>query len=559
MLSAPQWFLKVSEIREKLLSMNEGVTWSPKWMKDRMRNWLENLYDWPVSRKRYWGAPLPIWVCVKCGKRKVIGSIKELGKEVPSLPKEFDLHKPFIDSVKLKCSCGGEMNRVEEVLDVWFDSGVSSWAALDYPQREDLLKRFWPADLNIEAAEQVRGWWNSQLILSEILFDKTPFKQVTAHGFILGMGKVKMSKSLGNIVQPGEVIQKYNRDYLRWYYAFESRGEDIQFEPVPFWNYFKDVERFFNTLLNAFNYAGMYSTITVLDSMNLNEKDLKAEDKWILSKLNSLIKEAKRNYAATEYFKVVQLLEGFVLEDLSRTYIKSVKDRVGSEESKSAEKVITHSLYALLGLLAPICPHITEYFYQGIKEKGMPESIHLTRMPEANEKLIDESLEAQLGTAKQLAEKVLALRESKKLKLRWQLKSLLVANEKEDPLPDFKELLARMVNVKLVKWIREKPSGKFASSALDDTSVFLDLETKGLEEEWELQELRRRLQDERKKAGLLPSQKVNIMIATDDKAFIEKFRNALEEATNSGISVQEKPSGELEKLLKRSFSIQLKT
>jgi len=559
MLSAPQWFLKVSEIRQKLLSMNEGVVWSPAWMKDRMRNWLENLYDWPVSRKRYWGAPLPIWVCVKCNKRKVIGSINELRKESPSLPEEIDLHKPFIDSVKLKCSCGNEMNRVEEVLDVWFDSGVSSWAALDYPQRDDLLKRFWPADLNIEAAEQVRGWWNSQLILSEILFDKAPFKKVSAHGFVLGMGKVKMAKSLGNIVQPSEVIEKHNRDYLRWYYAFESRGEDIIFDWAGFWNYFKDVERFFNTLLNAFNYSKMYSTVAVSEAMKLNEKELLPEDKWLLSKLNSLIKESRKDYEATEYFKVIQLLENFVLEDFSRTYIKLVKDRVGNESSKTAEKIIVKTLYSLLGLLAPVCPHITDYYYQDLKQKGMPESIHLAGMPEPVEGLIDKSLEMQLGLAKELGEKVLALRESNKLKLRWVLKSLLVVSEKEDPLPDFKELLARMVNVKLVKWIREKPSGKFASAVLNEVSVFLDTETKGLEEEWEFQELRRRIQEQRKQAKLMPSQKASLVIATDDKAFLEKFRKELEMATNSSITVQEKTSRELEKLLKRAFSIELKT
>jgi isoleucyl-tRNA synthetase len=165
-----------------------------------------------------------------------------------------DLHKPGIDEVKWKCKCGGNMRRVPEVLDVWFDSGVSSWAALGYPQNDKLFKEFWPADLNLEGTDQVRGWWNSELITSMICFDRAPFKSIVVHGMVLDIGKVKMSKSLGNIVQPSEVIAKYNRDYLRFFLVKESKGEDFAFD----WKEFDDISKFFNTFWNSYNYLNMY-------------------------------------------------------------------------------------------------------------------------------------------------------------------------------------------------------------------------------------------------------------------------------------------------------------
>jgi isoleucyl-tRNA synthetase len=252
MISVPQWFFKITGIREKLLQENEDVFWVPAWMKERMKNWLEQLGDWPVSRARYWGAPLPIWVCEKCGNRKVLGSVKELEKETRK--KIVEVHKPEIDEIAVKCRCSGTMKRVPEVLDVWFDSGVSSWGALGYPKNKKLFKEFWPADFNLEGTDQFRGWWNSQLICSEISFGKKPFKAVAVHGIVLDLDKIKMSKSMGNIVQPNDVIEKYNIDYLRYYLVGTSKGEDFSFD----WEAFKDIHKFFNILWNTFNFAELY-------------------------------------------------------------------------------------------------------------------------------------------------------------------------------------------------------------------------------------------------------------------------------------------------------------
>ena len=308
LISQPQWFLKISEIHEKLMQENEKTNWIPKYMKLRMKTWLEGISDWPVSRKRYWGTPLPIWICEKCNNKIVIGSIKEL--EELSGKKIKNLHKPEIDSVKIKCKCGGEMKRIEEVLDVWFDSGVSSWAALN----EEEFKKFWPADLNIEGRDQFRGWWNSQLILSQIKFNKKPFKNILVHGIVLDLGKRKMSKSLGNFISPKQIIEKYSRDYLRYYFAKISKGEDFAFDE----NEFKEIQKVFRVLLNVNNF---------INQLENKKQELKIEDKWILSKLNSLIVKVEEAYENFRFPEVIQLLEKFLIDDLSKTYIKIIRER----------------------------------------------------------------------------------------------------------------------------------------------------------------------------------------------------------------------------------------
>ena len=546
----PQWFFKISSIREKLLQENEKVYWVPHWAKDRMRNWLEQLGDWPLSRQRYWGAPLPIWVCSSCSNRKVVGSIEEL-KQL-SGAKKIAMHKPEIDEIKWQCrKCGkGAMNRVPEVLDVWFDSGVSSWAALGGTESK-LFKEFWPADLNLEGTDQFRGWWNSQLITSTICFDGKPFKNILVHGIVTDIKKRKMSKSEGNDVKPDEVIAKYNRDFLRYYLIKNSDGQDIAFN----WNDFDDISRFFNVFTNTYNFMSLY--LSKYAGKKSDMKELQTEDLWILSRINALIVECEKNYEQLTFYKIPALIEQFVMEDLSRTYIKLIRDRIGSSTEQAVSATLNEVMFSLLKLLSPIMPHAAEYIYQDMRDPKMQESIHLLEFPSAQQKLLDKELEKQMEFAKTIIQTSLSLREEQKLRLRWPLKELVVKTKTGKELRKVLPIIASAANVKKTSETTAAPKGSYAEKSIDEsTSLFLNTSTDNeLEEEWELMELRRRIQEQRKQAKLMPQQKVDLHISCSDAAFLKKHSKQIEGDTNTSLVLKE---GKMEKLLKREFYIEIK-
>jgi len=546
MLSVEQWFFQIRSIQERMLALNNEVNWVPHWMRERMQNWLEGISDWPVSRARYWGTPLPIWVCEKCGETLVVGSRHEL--EALSKKKGFEMHKPGIDDVKIPCKCGSEMSRVQEVLDVWFDAGVSSWAALGFPGEKGLFEKHWPADLNLEGTDQFRGWWNSQLILSTICFDKNPFKSILVHGIVLDLEKKKMSKSLGNIVQPKDVIEKYSRDYLRYYLVGTSRGEDFAFS----WDVFKDIHRFFNVLWNAYNYACIYLEVDLENAEKLPKKGLMAEDKWILSRVNSLAEEVSESFEQYTFYKAASAVENFVLEDLSRTYIKLVRER----QDENVGKTMAYVIDRLLRLLSPITPHITEYLYQHLKKGKMAESVHLLGLPKANEKLVSKKLEEEFERAKQAVQALLSLREENKLRRRWPLKEAVLVSKTGKELSQVKGVVAKGANVMKAVLSKKKPRGKYAEKEVSGIRVFLNLESgPELKENWELQELRRKIQDLRKQAKLMPGQKAKLRISCSKPEFLEKHKREIEESTNTEmLATKKKPS---EKLLERKFGLQI--
>ncbi len=543
MLSVPQWFFKVSSIRERMLKLNSENNWVPSWMNDRMKNWIESLSDWPISRARYWGTPLPIWNCSKCSERKVFGSLDELKKSA-KVSDKLDLHKPEIDEVKFDCKCGGQFTRVPEVLDVWFDAGVSSWAALRFPQKKDLFEKFWPADLNIEATEQVRGWWNSQLITSTICFDKLPFKSIMVHGMVLDLSKKKMSKSKGNAVQPKEVIEKYNRDFLRYYFCSLSKGEDIVFN----WNAFKDINKFFSVFFNSFNYLNLYLEKNPLIKEK-ELKNLKAEDKWILSKLNSLIKETDYFYENYLYPKIISSLNWFITEEFSRTYIKLIRNR----KDKTASDTMNYVLINLLKIMSPVLPHLTEYVYLNFKTKEMPESVHLLDFPDSNEKMINKELEKEFSFVKEIVQSALSLREKEKLRLRWKLKELVI--ESNQSFENTKEIISSMANVEKVSVVNSKQKGKFISAELKEIKIHLNLEADSdLKEKWELAELTRLIQSERKNKKFNPNEVIEIKLNCSDKSFLEKYKKEIEDSTNT--KIKDFNSNEKKKLIEREFSFE---
>ncbi len=432
-LAVEQWFFRVSAIREKLLEENEKVNWVPKFAKLRFKNWLESLDDWPISRQRYWGIPLPIWICEKCGKTRVIGSAEEL----PSRPK--DLHRPYIDEITLQCSCSGKMHRVKDVLDVWFDSGVASWASLKYPKETKLFEEMWPSDLQIEGPDQIRGWWNSQIITSVITFDRAPFKNIIMHGLVLDEKGVKMSKSLGNIVNPEDVAEKYCVDVLRFALLKADPANDFYFS----WRDMEGVNKFFTILVNTYRYFETYC-----ERKSFDMSKLRKEDKWLVSRFNSLVKSVRELCSRFHGFKALQEIESFVIHELSRWYIKLVRDR----RDEGVSIALSYVLENLAKLLAPAIPHTAEWLYK--KYFNFAESVHLCDFPEANEKYIDKKLEESMRLAREVVEAIYEERHSRRIKIKYPLKAVKIyASEKAlRALREMEDIVKLMGNVERVEF-----------------------------------------------------------------------------------------------------------
>ncbi|MEM0476033.1 MAG: isoleucine--tRNA ligase, partial [Candidatus Aenigmatarchaeota archaeon] len=437
-----QWFFKVTEFRDKLLEEIEKVIWYPNSAKYRMKDWLQNLSDWPISRQRYWGIPLPIWECKNCGNIKVIGSAKELGIEIE------DLHRPYIDRIKLKCEkCKSEMERIKDVLDVWFDSGVAPWASIGLHKNKKLFKKFWPVQLEIEGPDQIRGWWNSQIITSYMTFEEAPYRRIIMHGFVLDAHGRKMSKSLGNIVAPEEVIEKYGRDVLRAYFLLGFPWEDYYFD----WKEVEEINRKLNIIRNVFNFIKLYV------NKKPEKKNLKIEDKYILSKLHSLIlqyNQALKNYELDKLFVLNKKFFEFLVEDVSRFYIKIIRDRVwinyNGKDKEGALYTLLEILDKSLKILAPITPFLAEYYYQEISFIKNFESIHLENYPKPKKSFIKNEIENIVEVAKKIIQDILEARNKAKIKIRQSLKKVIIVYKKEEikNVKKAKRIISILTNIK---------------------------------------------------------------------------------------------------------------
>lgn len=439
-----QWFLKATAIRDSMLAEIAKVKWYPEWAGSaRFHDFVRDSRDWCISRQRYWGIPIPIWYCEKCGDYTVIGTIAEL--EERSGAEVTDPHRPYVDAITIPCSCGGEMHRVDDIFDVWFDSAVASWATLGFPRERAAFDRYWPADFIAEGQDQTRGWFYSQLGASTVAFGRAPYKSVLMHGFALDANGRKMSKSIGNVVTPEEVMNRFGVDVLRFYVLWANAPwDDMKFN----WDGVKTIHRALNILWNVYRFPLPYMILDAFqpataagdrwDESFVREhiQDMPEEDRWIISRINTLIREIEEDMQEYHLHRVTRSLAGFILEDLSRWYVQLVRPRMWLEEDSPGKRYAYETTYyvmrRLITLLAPSAPHITEEIYQNLRLSRDPASVHMLDWPEADDHLIDAGLEGDMEIIRSFDDAVATARQAGKRKLRWPVVETTVVTRSDE-------------------------------------------------------------------------------------------------------------------------------
>ncbi len=453
--SMPSYYIKVSAFKDELVKANEDVNWYPAYVGEkRFANWLSNAKDWNVSRSRYWGSPIPYWTC-ECGHAEMLGSVEELRERaIEKIDDNFDLHKPYIDNIHLKCpSCGKVMTRIPDVLDCWFDSGAMPFAQYHYPfENKELFKEQFPADFIAEGIDQTRGWFYTLLVISTFLMGKSPYKNVLVNDLLLDAEGKKMSKSRGNIVEPFTTIKEYGADTVRFYLPYVS----------PVWTPLKfDLDglkevysKFFNPLKNTYSFFSMYANIDGVsvedckEKFKVDYKDRPEIDKWLLSKYNRLVKSINEDFQEYDLNKVVHHLANFVSDDLSNWYIRRNRDRFwGSEMDESKKSVYLTTYEVLVGLsklVAPVCPFISEEIYRGLTNE---KSVHLTDFPVSDKKIINEKIETKMDLVRDLISLGRGAREEVKIKVRQPLKEVVLDGKNKKIIGNLVDLIKEELNV----------------------------------------------------------------------------------------------------------------
>ena len=475
-IARQSWYLRTTQFKEQLIKNNNEINWHPDEIRSgRMLDWLENNVDWALSRERFWGTPIPIWICddEKCGKRRAVGSIEQLRAEAVELPDELDLHKPMMDEVKLTCECGSTMTRIPEVVDVWFDSGAMPYAQWHYPfENKEEFERKYPADFISEGVDQTRGWFYSLIAISTLLFDKPPFKNVVVLEFILDKEGKKMSKHKGNVVEPFATVDKYGADPVRWYLVSTSNlwlPTKFDLEGLA-----EVVRKYFDTLRNTYSFFALYANIDKI-SERADEAGMTVEalleskagkedrfDRWIVSRYNSLVKEVTNSLDNYEITKPVRSIQTFVIDNLSNWYVRNNRRRFWAKEDNPSKMRAYLTLYRILvgicRLTAPVSPFIAELIWTELtgpnrEKKGLPLSVHMTEFPVADESLIDQQLEETMDQAAKIVSLGRAARSRKNLKVRQPLSRLMVdlpEGGSMERLSDMLDIVKDELNVKEV-------------------------------------------------------------------------------------------------------------
>ena len=572
-IATDQWFISITKLKEKMLSEIESCDWHPDFAKTRFREFVSSAPDWCISRQRYWGIPLPIWKCHSCNHLKVIGSKAELAHEIK------ELHRPFIDAVKLKCEkCGSSSSRIPDVLDVWFDSGNAIWASLSPEERGKFTK----ADFIVEGKDQTRGWFYSLLGSGVVLNNEIPYRKLLMHGFFVDEKGEKMSKSVGNFVPLEEVVEKYGADAFRLWSLSNTVWDDLRFN----WNEIKESHRALGTVYNVSVFLSRFYSADKKPELPSEDK-LAIEDKWLLSRLSATVEACTAAFEDYCPHAATKAVREFIIEDISRFYMKLAKQRIDSEGAASpAMAVLYKAFFDSLRMLLPIAPFISESAYKSFYEKFEgKESISLFDFPLAEKKSRDQLLEKRFEIARQISAACAAARQKAVLPLRWPLEEARVVSESTEVLSSVEHLsslIESLSNVRSIKtgkqpktkvavfinkakggaafrkdspaalaaleavpaekiaeWIsgEEKElllEGKFAIArdtvevsesaegfaiaAFDGGKIFLKTEIKKeLYEEAMVREVARRVQLMRKEKKLVESDRISVWVETDDK------------------------------------------
>jgi len=442
------WYIRTTQFKEQLLKNNNAIHWHPDEIRTgRMLDWLENNVDWALSRERFWGTPLPIWICddEKCGHMTAAGSIEQIRKEGLDVPDEIDVHKPGIDEIKLKCEkCGGAMTRVPEVIDTWFDSGSMPYAQWHYPfENKEMFEIKYPCDFISEGIDQTRGWFYTLLAISTMLFDRESFKNVIVHSHILDKDGKKMSKSKGNVVDPFDIFDRFGADPLRWYLVYGSnpwlpkKFDEKQLGEI--------VRKFFDTLKNSYSFFALYANIDDIAGRAAKEADSIPEflakfagkpdrtDKWIVSRFNTLVKKVTERLDDYDLTPPSRMIHDFVIDDLSNWYIRLNRRRFWAPGDDPSKMRAYLTLYEILGgtvkLIAPMAPFMAEYLWREMTAANGGDkdtSVHMESYPDFDESVIDAELEESMALAQKIVSIGRAARSRTNLKVRQPLAGIFV-------------------------------------------------------------------------------------------------------------------------------------
>ena len=455
------WFIRMTAVHDQLMRNNRSVNWMPENIKEgRMGNFLDNVIDWGLSRERYWGTPLPVWVC-KCGHIHVVGSIKELCEVGHNVTPDIELHRPYIDQVTITCpECGGEMHRTPEVIDCWFDSGSMPYAQWHYPfENKEIFDANFPADFISEAIDQTRGWFYTLLAISTLLFDRSPFENCIVMGHVQDAEGRKMSKHIGNVVDPWEVLDKQGADAVRWYFYASS----APWLPTRFsGDLVSEMQRkFMGTLWNTYAFFTLYASIDNYDPLTqkADKKDFSLMDRWILSKLQTLISTVDEGLEKYQITETARAISDFV-DELSNWYVRRCRERFWGKGLEGDKLAAFETLYTVLrtlsGLCAPYIPFMAESMYRNLvanNDPSAPISVHLTDFPTADPSLVDHELEAQMEEVIAAVQLGRACRNAANIKVRQPIATMYIKGAALDEAVS--ELIADELNVKSVRFVND--------------------------------------------------------------------------------------------------------